>query len=244
MKIRSALLAFLVAVPASLSATDQDADQWRIPNPWNTDELEKPPKIKPYKLPRFDESYDGDQHTMVPPIKHSPAIDAEMLWGSVLACYPAKSKFRLEIDLESSYRNRRSFDVTGEEIGQFYAGIVARMPLYSASELDREREREHMRRDQTAQTIGSLLAAVADRDHAVREMGLYSSLEARSQIRVQQGIAETAEQVSYLEKVAAAQAKLIQSEAAIIQHRLSLISMCADDKADNLNAFIKNVTAR
>lgn len=213
---------------------------WQISNPFS-EPTDPPPKAEPYKLPRFDGSMAGDHYTAVPPIRHAPAVDAEALYHAVLSCYPERSKFSIEIDLEGAYRDRRVYDSTGSQIGQHYIGIVARMPLYSSTELSRERDREYKRRTDTADTVARFMQALADRNHAHREIGLYSSLEARAQVRVAQGIAMTEEQVRYLEKVAKAQRSLIQSETDLIKHRLALVGQCSDTQANRINGYIKEL---
>lgn len=232
------------------TATAQDEPQNTAPvtksawlelhNPW----AENPtpaPTTQPYRLPRMGGDH-GSYHNPIKPLQTAPAVDSDGLYRSVLACYPEKSKFRLELELQTSYANRETYDYTGSSIGQHYIGVVAKMPLYSATEISREREKEYKRRGDTAAAIGALMSALADRNHAIRELGLYSSLEARSQIRVAQGVAETSEQVGYLERVAAAQRSLIASQAALTQHRLALVSQCADNKAGPINAYIQRLT--
>lgn len=245
--MRLILFIFCVGLSGFLFAEQQKTtgaspDFFDFKNPWGGD-ASPAPLVKPYKLPRFGGEI-GDHWTQTAPIKSAPAVDVEGLFYAVLACYPEKSKFRIEIDLEARYGNRSSYDVSGAEIGQHYAGIVARMPLYSASELSRERDREFKRRTDLGETIGFFIQALAQRNHALRELGLYSSLEARAQIRVAQGVAETTEQVRFLEKVAAAQLSLITAETALIQHRLNLISGCEDGAAGGLNNYIKKLAAR
>lgn len=202
---------------------------------------EPPPEIKPYQLPRFDPAATGDHYTPIEPLKTAPAVDYDALYTAALRCYPEPSKFGLEVELETAYRSRKTYDYTGADIGQHYIGLVARMPLYSTTELNREREREHRRRTDTAKSIGEFLKALAQRNHALREMGLYQSLEARAQVRVSQGVADTAEQVKYLEKIAKTQESLITAETALAEHRLALISGCSDDKAGQLNDYIKDL---
>ena len=100
------------------------------------------------------------------------------------------------------------------------------MPLYSGRELDREKEREYVRRKDTAKAVADFISAIAGRNHAVRELALYRSLEARAAVRVQQGVTEATEQVGYLEKVASSQEKLITEETKIMESRLLLAGMC------------------
>lgn len=210
-----------------------------VHNPW-ADTAEPAPPPRPYKLPRMGGPH-GDHYSPIPPLKTAPAIDADGLYRSILACYPEKSKFKLDVELQTSFTNRATYDYTGTAIGQHYIGIVARMPIYSVTELNRERAKEHSRRVDTAATVGALMTALASRNHALRELGLYSSLEARAQIRVAQGVSETAEQVGYLERVAMAQKALITAQAGLVQQRLSLISQCADDKAGPINTYIQRL---
>ncbi|MFK7161839.1 hypothetical protein V6U78_12415 [Marinospirillum sp. MEB164] len=218
---------------------------WPLHNPWADAATDPtpPPRIQPYELPRFDEQIQGDHHTQIPPLRTAPYVDGDLIFQSVMNCYPEPSKFRLELELEGRYGTRGQYDSTGQiEIGGYYAGIVARMPLYSATELNREREREYMRRTATAETIGQLMAALARRNHAIRELGLYTSLEARSQVRVAQGVVGVDEQVQYLRKVAEAQQALIMAESELVQHRLSLVAQCDDRQADSVNAYLRRIT--
>lgn len=223
------------------------ADEWNIKNLWAEPEGErKVPRVKPYELPRFGAGYnEGDHHTQIPPLQLAPYVDGEGIFYAALNCFPEKSKFRLELDLEGRYSTRTAYDLTdGQELGQYYGAIVARVPLYSATELSREREREYIRRTATAEAVGALMQALAERNHALRELGLYTSLEARSQVRVLQGVADVNEQVGHLNKVASAQKNLIMAETNLVRQRLMLIGQCADDKADHLNGYIKNLTKR
>lgn len=124
-----------------------------------------------------------------------------------------------------------------------YVGIVASMPLYSGRELDREKEREYMRRKDTAKAVADFVTAIAGRNHAVRELALYRSLEARSAVRVKEGIIEATEQVGYLEKVASSQEKLINEEAKIMESRLLLSGMCDPANAKTIGGWLKMISA-
>ena len=235
-----ALYLILLLVCSTLIAAEE-TKTFEIPNFWFNDG-EDPPPQKPYKLPRFDPHYEENHYTPIAPLKMAPYIDAELLFTTINNCYPEPSKFGIDVSLEANYGNRTGFDINGASIGRHYIGIVARMPLYSATELNREREREHMRRAQTAALIGSFMTQMAKRNHAVRELGLYSSLEARSQVRVLQGVTDTGEQVRYLEKVADAQRNLITAEALLIRYRLEMVAMCENGKAGAISSYIKRLT--
>lgn len=218
---------------------EEQKSWFQIHNPW-ADTGDRAPEPEPYQLPQFES--ETSHWTQTAPLQTAPYVDAERLFYAVIACYPEKSKFGLEVDLEARFSDRSGYIVSNSEIAQHYVGVVASMPLYSASELSRERDREHNRRLGTTEVIGNFMQALAGRNHAHRELGLYSSLEARAQVRVAQGVTDTAEQVGYLEKVATAQRDLIRRESELLQHRLALISHCAKGKADTLNSYIKGLT--
>lgn len=207
-------------------------------------ELEKPPEVKPYQIPTM--AGDGlDYHAKPAPIVQAPAIDADAVFSRVLACYPEKSKFDIDVDLRAAIRSSDVLDLqdTATGLGKSYVGIVASMPLYSGKELDREKEREYQRRKDTAKAVADFVTAIAGRNHAVRELALYRSLEARSAVRVQQGLTEATEQVGYLEKVANAQNKLITEEAKIMESRLLLAGMCDPTNAKTIGGWLKQTSA-
>lgn len=239
--IHAAALAAILAAPVAAFGEGQGEglDLW----PWERQTAPEPPPVKPYSLPTF-EGHNDDHKAPIPILVKAPHIPAEAVFYRVLECYPAGSKWKLDIALEARARTADvgSFDTAdGTALGSNYIGIVARMPLYSATELDRQREREHRRRQDTAKTVADFVQAVAARNHALRELGLYSSLEARARLRVLQGIAEASEQVGYLEKTARAQEALIKAETAILEHRLKLVAACEDRKADGLNHYLSGL---
>ena len=254
MKIRYYLYALLFVLDVffiaawSSSAAAAEINQpgkfeiWPIHDPWQ-DMTQPAPKSMPFIIPRFDNGI-TKIHTPIAPLAAAPKVDAEGIYYAVLNCYPERSKFNLQIDLESRYSTRRIYDASQNTIGRHYIALVARMPLYSATDMSRERDREYLRRTTTAQTVGLLIAALASRNHAYRELGLYSALEARSQIRVAQGVADSAEQVGHLGRVAAAQQSLIVSESQLVQYRLTLISQCGEGESSALNYYIQAMIER
>lgn len=212
--------------------------------PWKTGELEKPPTVQPYQIPTM--AGDGlDYHDRPAAIVQAPALDADAIFKAVLACYPERSKFDIDVDLRASIRSSEVLDLqdTTTGLGKSYVGIVASMPLYSGKELDREKEREYSRRKDTAKAVADFVTAIAGRNHAIREFALYRSLEARSAARVKEGITEASEQVSYLEKVASSQEKLINEEAKIMESRLLLAGMCDPKNAERIGAWLRKVSA-
>lgn len=147
--------------------------------PWKGGEAEKPPEPKIYKVPTMTD--DGlDYHAKPAPIVQAPSLDADAIYKSVLGCYPEKSKFDIDVDLRAAIRSSDVLDLqdTTTGLGRNYVGIVASMPLYSGKELDREKEREYQRRKDTAKAVADFISAIAARNHAVRELALYRSLEA------------------------------------------------------------------
>ena len=213
--------------------------------PWKSgSELEKPPEVKTYQLPTL--AGDGiDYHAKPAAIVQAPALDADAIFKAVLACYPERSKFDIDVDLRAAIRSSDVLDLqdTSTGLGKSYVGIVASMPLYSGKELDREKEREYTRRKDTAKAVADFISAIAGRNHAVRELALYRSLEARAAVRVQQGVTEATEQVGYLEKVASSQEKLITEETKIMESRLLLAGMCDPKNAESIGGWLKKVSA-
>lgn len=85
---------------------------------------------------------------------------------------------------------------------------MARIPLVSATELDKERNREAERHGRVADAVGELVGAFAEHAMTARQLALSRALEKRAQERVRAGVADTAEQVHYLEQVAALELKI------------------------------------
>lgn len=223
--------------PLNLSVPDD------ITFPWNREEAAKPPSYKPFNLPRYDGGDGRHYNRHVPPLVRAPKVDGDLLFKSVINCYPAASFWKIDIDLRGRLQTDGGLQTTedGTVIGGSYIGIVGKMPLYSTTEIDRQREREMRRRQATAKIIADFVAGVASRNHGLREFGLYSALEARAHDRVQQGIVGVEEQIKYLEKIASTQEKLIRDEAKIMESRLTLAGMCADDKSAIMNDYLMDL---
>lgn len=235
---------------AGLPATSTDGMDTEISKdspswwPWKGGTLEKPPEVQPYRVPTMLD--DGEDYQDKPaPLVKAPAIDADAVYSAVLACYPERSKFDIDVDLRAAIRSSDVLDLqdTTTGLGKSYVGIVASMPLYSGKELEREKDREYSRRKDTAKAVADFIAAIAARNHAVRELALYRSLESRAAARVKEGVTEASEQVSYLEKVASSQEKLIDEEAKIMESRLLLSGMCDPKNAKQIGGWLKKVSA-
>ncbi|MEE9356617.1 MAG: hypothetical protein V3U75_13590, partial [Methylococcaceae bacterium] len=84
--------------------------------------------------------------------------------------------------------------------------------------------------------------SIADRNNAVRKVDLYSSLEARSSVRVQRGIVEAKEQVGYLEKLATANEQLLNAQADIMSTRIAISSLCAGNDVKKMNDYLRKLS--
>lgn len=178
-------------------------------------------------------------------VKATP-IDSDAVYRYILACYPETSKWKLDLNLRGQVSTLGSDLLTSDEgntqLGSNYVAIVASMPLYSSTEINREKEREYLRRQDVATTVSDFITSIAARNHAIRELALYRSLEVRSSLRVQQGIVDASEQVKYLEKVAGSQESLIRQQSKITETRLKLASMCDPQNADTINQWLQKVS--
>jgi hypothetical protein len=119
-----------------------------------------------------------------------------------------------------------------------YIALVARIPLISASELDKERNREAERRGKIADAVGSLVSVYAERVMQTRQLTLLQALEKRAQERVRMGVAETGEQVRYLEQVAALETRIQALQGKEIKARLHLLGMCDDTNMARIDAYL------
>jgi len=91
--------------------------------------------------------------------------------------------------------------------------------------------------------VADFIAAIASRNNAIRELSLYRSLETRAALRVQQGISEAKEQMTYLEKVAGSRENLIKQEAKIMESRLKMAGLCDPLNAKTINTWLKSISA-
>lgn len=209
------------------------------------DDMAKPP---PAALPLFDGS---DTRTHQPPqgeLVRPVVPDYRKLYDMVLSCWPADSWFRGEVYAEARLSSRTdttssSYDATTGTLtqrGDKYVALVARIPIASAIELDRERGREADRRGKVADAVGELVSAFSERVLNARQLSLTRALEKRSQERVRVGVAETSEQVKYLEQVATLESKIEMLKAAEIKARLHIVGMCDARKMSLIDGYLDN----
>lgn len=214
-----------------------------------------PPLPPPYAVPLFD----GDQHRDIKPpqgaLYRPEKPSPRGLFDTVLSCYPARSWFRLELSLEArAFRENAAstatvatYDVatgTLHQAANNSIGLVARIPLYSADELDRERVQELKRREDAATAVGDFGLALTSYANNSRHLVLYRSLERRAQERVALGVAMTQEQVDLLKAVGDYETALATDLAKMIKSRLVLVSYCeTGEKADALDDYLGGLMA-
>ena len=197
---------------------------------------------RPWAAPLF--SGDEKQTHIAPqkPRAPGPVPEARDLWNRALECWPVGSIMNAEINLEGHARSVAGSDFNGSTITQgsrTWVGIVAKIPLYNGAEVDRERQREFARRTKAAEAVGAMLTALTDGERVRREADLVRALERRSQERVRLGVAETAEQVRYLEKSAALESEAAKYGASAQRARLDLLALCSAERVDQLDEFIR-----
>lgn len=219
------------------------ANDWGIKSPWSEPEVVVP-EIKPFELPTLN-GQAPHYNTPTPALRPAPKINPDTIYSTVLQCYPEKSKFKLDLNLVAGMKTNLDEYHTDDwpEITEHYVGIVGKMPLYSTTEQSRERQWEYQRRTATATSVAAFTQALADRNYAYRLMGLYLALEARSQQRVAQGVANVTEQVTLLEKVAASHRDILAHEAKIVEHRLALVAQCEASYSERVNQYLEQIAA-
>lgn len=202
-------------------------------------ETQQAPTIKPFELPTLDGS-PADFTGPIDPLTKAPVIDADSVFKAAVNCYPEPSLFNGELALEGGIGSFNASENT-TTLGKTYVGIVARLPLYSAKEHNREREREMNRRERLSEAVSAFLSAIAIRNHSIRESSLYRALEARSQVRVQKGLVDVGEQVGYMEKLLAAHKTYVDAKAKITSARLTITAGCLGSKRPRLNNWLKSL---
>jgi hypothetical protein len=199
------------------------------------------PEARPHVTPTFN-GQKGSIHAPDKPPPAAPVPDARELYERALSCWPAPTYMRADVAIEGRLRSdtASTLDSSGTftTAGRASAALVARIPLYSAAELDREREREFSRRTKAADAVGDLVAALADRHRMRRELDIMRALERRAQERIKIGVAETAEQIKYLEKVADLESDLLKQRGTIEKARLVLLAMCTKATADQVDDYL------
>jgi hypothetical protein len=196
--------------------------------------------VTPYRVPTFTGEA-AEFRDIQPAIKPAKKIDSDLIFRTIVNCYPIKP-WGMDIQLRAAMTQRDESETTinTSDLGRYYIGVVARMPIYSEPEIERARNKEYDRRKDTTATIAKMIQALATKRRAERLLGLYQSLEQRAQLRVAEGIVETTEQIGYLEKVALTQAELDTANAEIEGARLALLGQCRPEVEHTVNDFLLN----
>ena len=135
-------------------------------------DIEPSPEAKPYQLPTFNqltEHYNDNIPALIP----ATMPDPDAVFHLVAACHPSKSLFNIDIDLKGQISDRGQMvnmreNEDYQSITSNYIAIVARMPLYSSTEMQRARDKETDRRKDTAKAVSDFIGAIAKRNHAIR----------------------------------------------------------------------------
>lgn len=213
---------------------------------------DKPP---PYQIPLLDGKKERTKAQPTDEYKLAPAPNARELFDMVVACWPERSWFRGELSAEArsmrrnnaaSGTNTTTLDpISGNYVTQnstgndATVGLLFRVPLWSATELDKERQRESDRRATIADKIGIYVSSLAEYQLTERQMHIHRALEKRAQERVQLGIAETNEQVKGLQSVSELEGKQITNRANLIKARITLQGLCTSEKAWLIDEYLK-----
>lgn len=195
----------------------------------------KAPANPPHELQPFDGVARAHLLT-ASALRIDPGPDAHRLFLRVVECYPAPSWFRPEVSAEMRAGQRSAVYENGATGSG--AALVLRVPLWSATEAEREREREAGRRLKVAGSVGQFVEALVKYRLTDRELELWRGLEARARQRVAAGVADTAEQIEALKQVATLENRRVSELSKIVTARLELVGLCAADKAEGLNAYL------
>jgi hypothetical protein len=192
----------------------------------------------PYQVPTFT-GENIDFHEIKPEPNPAKTVDADSIVKTVNACYPVPAmNLDVSVKVGTNYRPTNANTIQTADSANYYAGVVASMPLYSGVEIDKEQKLAIDRKEKTAGLVAQMLTALSTKRRAERMLTLYASLEKRSQKRVADGIVAVDEQIGYLEKVATTRGELDTANAQIEGARLALIHQCTDNDIERLNNFI------
>lgn len=204
-------------------------------------EIEPPPLNipPPFQVPTFS-GEELDFHQMKPAPNPAKTVDADLITRTVNACYPV-APMNLEVKLTAGTNFRPqsgAATIQTADSANYYAGVVASLPLYSGVEIDKEQKLAIERKEKTATLVAQMLTALSTKHRTERMLNLYAALEKRSQKRVADGIVAVDEQIGYMEKVATTRGELDAANAQIEGARLALIHQCTDNDVERLNNFI------
>lgn len=167
---------------------------------------------------------------------------AKTLYERTLACWPSNHRWNAEFSLEARVGQRAGawFDSSGyiSNVSPSTVSLIAHLPLYSATEIDREYEREAQRRRRVADAVGQLVTQVNDRVHVIQQLALMKMLESRAHKRVLAGIIDTSEQVNFMQQVANLDGQLMKLNGQIEKSKLDLVGICLPNLAPPYEQFL------
>ena len=206
--------------------------------------IDAPPKLPPFELPTLNQAI-GNKQLPSPLASVNPNLHARAIYQFVKSCYPLPSRFPIQIDLVGGFSNKdittssgiNNLDQTSQ--GKYYAGIVAKMPLWNDSEIERIKQIELKAHELINNGVAQYLQAINMLMQAHRQLGLYSSLESRAQVRVRNGVVDTSEQVNYLDKTIQAQALVTEWEIKLDAARVGLSGLCASGDQETINDYLE-----
>jgi len=205
--------------------------------------IDPPPKLPPFQLPLLNEVTAGRQ-LPAPLASVNPGLHAREIYLFVKSCYPMPSRFPIDISFVASASNKEistssinNLDATTQ--GKYYAGIVAKMPIWSDSEIERIKQIELKIHQLINEGVAQYLQAINMLIQSHRQLGLYSSLESRSQVRVRTGVADTSEQVNYLDKTIQAQTAVAEWEMKLDAARVGLSGLCTNGDQGLVNDYLE-----
>jgi hypothetical protein len=199
--------------------TNAQAEPWVLPTLDGTEGISTPGAVRPAPEP----------------------LDARRIWDAALQCWPARSYFRGELSAVARVNNVNTTTLTetGVTTSRSYVGLVASIPLYSATEIDRERDREYRRRVDAAKVVEELIASTTKVHTTEREVELFRALERRAQERVRYGVADSTEQVAALKALAEAEGRLAEQRGKAIAAKLAAEATCEPAKAHYVRDALK-----
>lgn len=210
----------------------EDSKLW----PWASQSSKSVPVVPPYEVPTF-----GGKRDFRMPLAnwvHAPRIDGDAVFRAVVGCFPSKSNYDIDLSLQAAVRTSNAVDISGTAIGKYHVGLVANMPLYSVSEFYRQRQIEYGRRTDVAKAVAAFVEQIANRNTAVRALAMSAALEARAQLRVNEGIVDADEQIKFMDRVIKGENDLITAEAKTMEARLTLVANCRPEEAERINAYL------
>lgn len=197
-------------------------------------------EVKGVQAPNPFPAFDGVPRSGVmgrEPLRIDPGPDSSYLFGRVLDCWPARSWFRPELTVEAR-AGQRTTTYDGATMGSG-AAVVFRAPIYSAQDLEREREREAARRERVAGAVSAFIENLVAHRLVDRELEIWKGAEAWSLWRVREGVAPSAEQQEAEKRVYMLEIKRVETLARVVNARLQLVGLCSDDKGAALNAYLR-----